>query len=179
MKEGWSLYSPASWVKLIFFVLLLPQACKRRETQRFGSLLNIQIFNSFHPDATQPAFCLCSAFHLRSAGPRILIKPPPASLFYFFLHLNEFGMFAWLLTPLNRWTNQHVTEEWRRRRKERKKTVTGESVSISCRWSRDAIQLLRVLLLLLLRKESGREQGRENYRGREREKRSLFWEGFR
>lgn len=49
------------------------------------------------------------------------------------------------------------------------KTATGESVSISCRWSRDAIQLLLVLLLLLLRKESGGEKGRGYYSGRERE----------
>lgn len=41
--------------------LLLPQASKRRGSQQFSILLNIQPFNSFHPDATetQSVFCLC------------------------------------------------------------------------------------------------------------------------
>ncbi len=184
MKEGRTLFP----CLLIVFLLLLPrrlplpQAYKWRQSQWFGSLLNIQVFNSFHLDATetQSAVCLCSAFSLHgsdesSAGPRFLIKALPASLFYFFLlHLNEFLqlptpptvlwlMAVLLLTPLNRWTNQHAGEEEKER--ERSKTATGESVSINCRWRLDAIQLLRVILLLLLLRKDSRGE-REGERGR-------------
>lgn len=60
------------------------------------------------------------------------------------------------------------------------KTATGESISISCRRSLDAIQLLLVLLLLLLlRKESGGEKGDITVGESDSEKRSLFWKVFR
>lgn len=64
--------------------------------------------------------------------------------------------------------NQHETER-KRRRKDRRKTATGESLSTSCRWSCGAVQLLLVLLLLLLRKrEWQRRRITEGERGREK-----------
>lgn len=117
-----------------------------------------------------------------SAGPRFLITPA-ASLFFFlatsqwvsstahppYSALADGCLAVYSSESLNKsacnWGDAKELEEEKRETK----TATGESVSISCRWSRDAIQLLLVLLLLLLRKESGGEKGRGYYSGRERE----------
>lgn len=169
--------------------LLLPQASKSRGSQQFSILLNIQPFNSFHPDATetQPVFCLClpSAW-LRSvfSWPTVPYHTSGVTFFFFFLATSQWvsstahppystlaeGCLAvYSSESLNKsacnWGEAKELEEEKRETK----TATGESVSISCRWSRDAIQLLLVLLLLLLRKESGGEKGRGYYSRRERE----------
>lgn len=142
--------------------LLFPQASKRRGSQQFSILLNIQPFNSFHPDATetQPVFCLClpSAW-LRSvfSWPTVPYHTSGVTFFFFLQHLNEFLQrptpptalwltAVWLFTPQNRWTNQHATEEkrrsWRRRKERRKRqqesrfplVVDGAAMPFSCFW---------------------------------------------
>lgn len=117
-----------------------------------------------------------------SAGPRFLITPA-ASLFFFlatsqwvsstahppYSALADGCLAVYSSESLNKsacnWGEAKELEEEKRETK----AATGESVSISCRWSLDAIQLLLVLLLLLLRKESGGEKGRGYYSRRERE----------
>lgn len=190
MKEGRTLFP----CFLILLVLLLPCRLHLPWVSKQGvavvrSPLNIQLFNSFHPSATetQSAFCLCSACSLHgsdesSAGPRFLIKPRPVSPFFspynismsFFGCLPPHRALADGCLAVNSSESQSKSACRRRRkegRKKRWKTATGESVLTNCRWSSDAIQLLLViLLLLLLRKESGRERGRENCRRRERDR---------
>lgn len=108
-----------------------------------------------------------------SAGPRFLITPA-ASLITPTAHppysaLADGCLAVYSSESLNKsarnWGEAKELEEEKRETK----AATGKSVSISCRWSRDAIQLLLVLLLLLLRKESGGEKGRGYYSRRERE----------
>ncbi|CAB1433477.1 unnamed protein product [Pleuronectes platessa] len=120
-------------------------ACKWRESQGFGSMLNIQIFNSSHPDVTEPrpffSLCMAQIIHqLTHASQRVsstVLTP-----------MRVLAVSCLAVKSLNKSVcdRGEVEEE----RKERQWTATGESVSISCRWSRDAAQPLLVLLLLLL-----------------------------
>lgn len=71
---------------------------------------------------------------------------------------------VWLSTPRNLWINQHATGE--ERKGERWRMATGESVSISCRWTHDAVQLLLVLLLLWNRVAERRKRGKQSWKMR-------------
>lgn len=93
------------------------------------------------------------------------------------LHLNEFLPLSstsaaflltgvWLSTPRNLWINQHATGEKEERKGERWRMATGESVSISCRWTHDAVQLLLVLLLLWNRAAERRKRGKQSWKMR-------------
>lgn len=146
---------------------------------------HMQLFNSFHPDATEPQLAFCSAFPLQgsdqsSTAQRFPVNLLPASLCplsykVWVQTLNEFLPLSstsaaflltgvWLSTPRNLWINQHATGEKEERKGERWRMATGESVSISCRWTHDAVQLLLVLLLLWNRAAERRKRGKQSWK---------------